>query len=62
MQLVVMNEDQVEIIKQVRKEMIKLTKIIEICNLYRLHNEEAKGCMDMICNLIYGENNNVKSL
>lgn len=45
----------INLIKQVYDKMRVYTQIVEICNLYRLRNESAEGCMTLICNLIYGE-------
>ena len=45
----------INLIKQVYDKMCVYTQIVEICNLYRLRNESAEGCMKLICNLIYGE-------
>lgn len=45
----------INLIRQVYDKMRVYTQIVEICNLYRLRNESAEGCMKLICNLIYGE-------
>ena len=44
-----------DLIQKVNKFLKKYTRIIEICNLYRERNEDAKACLDMICDIIYGE-------
>ena len=51
------SEEQLKLLEKATNEIKKYTQVVEICNLYRLRNEDPKGCLDMICNVVYGDRN-----
>ena len=51
-----MNKDQIETLKKADKTIKNYLRIVELCNLYRLHNESAENILKMICDIIYSEN------
>lgn len=51
-----MNKDQIETLKKADKTIKNYLRIVELCNLYRLHNENAENILKMICDIIYSEN------
>lgn len=47
-----MDKEEKEILEKANKAIIKYLRIVELCNLYRLHNETEKEILDEICELL----------
>ena len=51
-----MDKYELSLIQKADKVVQKYLKIIQLCNLYRLHNENPESILKMICDIIYSEN------
>jgi len=54
--------DIISIIEKANKITRKYIRIVELCNLYRLRKEDPNSILNMICDIIYDEENEIMTI
>lgn len=54
--------DIISIIEKANKITRKYIRIVELCNLYRLRKEDPNSILNMICDIIYDEENETMTI